>query len=333
MKENFLLILIIGLLINSCKQKEINFKLNGKTNDIPNNTLLYLIDFENRLLIDTARVENNSFIFKKKLPRSPIRIMLSEKGKQNSKIFWLDNSLITFDASKTDFKNASIIGSKTEDLSIVLEKRLNIDTIKIEFIENNLTNIISTSLLLSESKKWGKEKTEELYNKLSTENQTSFYGKKIKEYININKKLNIGDKFADLKISDQNGNIRQLSKLKGKTILLDFWASWCTPCRAENPNLLKNYEKYKKFGFEIFAVSLDENRNPWLSAIKKDNTKWIQVSELKKDDKASIIYGVSAIPDNFLIDKNGIIVGRKLRGNDLNKKLSELMPVANTVYN
>ncbi|WP_445731367.1 redoxin domain-containing protein [Mariniflexile sp.] len=315
-----------------------DFTLTGKTNDIPNNALIYLVDFDNRLLIDTARVENNFFVFKKKLPRSPIRIMLSEKGEQNSKIFWLENSLIIFDASKTDFKNASIIGSETEDLSIILKKRLeateyrNIDRIEIEFIENNPSNIISVSLLLSGSKKWGKEKTKELYDKLSVKNQTSFYGKKLKEYFTLNKALQIGDEFLNLKISDESGNIRELSDLKGKTVLLEFWASWCKPCRAENPNLIKNYEKYKDFGFEIFAVSLDDSKTNWLKAIEQDNTKWLHVSELRNDDKASIIYGVSAIPDNFLIDRNGIIVGRNLRGNDLNRKLSELMPVANTVY-
>ncbi|WP_445736070.1 DUF4369 domain-containing protein [Mariniflexile sp.] len=136
MREKILALIMIGLAFNSYSQKKMDFTLTGKTNDIPNNALIYLVDFDNRLLIDTARVENNFFVFKKKLPRSPIRIMLSEKGKQNSKIFWLENSLIIFDASKTDFKNASIIGSETEDLSIILKKRLeateyrNIDRIK-----------------------------------------------------------------------------------------------------------------------------------------------------------------------------------------------------------
>jgi thiol-disulfide isomerase/thioredoxin len=124
----------------------------------------------------------------------------------------------------------------------------------------------------------------------------------------------------------QNGDSLKLSEIKGKTILLEFWSSWCSPCRKENPNLVKTYKKFKPKGFEIFAVSLDEDKNSWLKAIEKDRLNWKHVSDLKGDgNEASLIYGINGIPDNFLIAENGEIIGRDLRGEELDKKLTEVL--------
>jgi len=123
-----------------------------------------------------------------------------------------------------------------------------------------------------------------------------------------------------------DGKIYRLSDLRGKYVLLDFWASWCRPCRIENPNLVKNYKKYHDKGFEIFQVSLDRNKEAWIKAIKDDNLEsWYHVSDLKywKSEPAKL-YGVRAIPSNFLIDKNGKIIATNLRGNSLGEKLKEI---------
>ena len=127
-------------------------------------------------------------------------------------------------------------------------------------------------------------------------------------------------------MKDTNGKARKLSDFNGKVVLLEFWASNCVPCRQENPNLVKTYEKYRPKGFEIFAVSQDITKTSWLKAIEKDKLPWLQVSDLKgRDNSASLIYGINAIPDNFLIDQNGIIIARYLRGEKLNDKLDELL--------
>jgi thiol-disulfide isomerase/thioredoxin len=108
-------------------------------------------------------------------------------------------------------------------------------------------------------------------------------------------------------------------------VLVDFWASWCKPCRAENPNVVKAYEQYHEKGFNIISISLDKAAAPWKDAIAKDSMPWFHGSSLKgSEDNTALAYQVGAIPDNFLLDANGVIVARGLRGTALAEKLQEL---------
>jgi peroxiredoxin len=136
----------------------------------------------------------------------------------------------------------------------------------------------------------------------------------------------IGEPAPELMISDTTGKTVALSSLKGKIVLIDFWASWCRPCRMENPNVVKAYDKYKNEGFTIFSVSLDDNRANWTRAIKADNLKWSShVSDLKGwQSAAAKLYGVSGIPATFLLDRDGNIIGKNLRGEALEAKLMEV---------
>lgn len=169
---------------------------------------------------------------------------------------------------------------------------------------------------------------EPLYESLSDELKKTEQGRQLKSAIDGLKLTAIGAMAPDFIQNDVNGAPVRLSSFKGKYVLLDFWASWCGPCRQENPNVVRTYNKYKDKNFTILGVSLDrENgKSAWLAAIKSDGLTWTQVSDLKYwNNLAATVYGVQSIPQNFLIDPTGKIVAKNLRGDDLDNKLSELL--------
>jgi thiol-disulfide isomerase/thioredoxin len=137
----------------------------------------------------------------------------------------------------------------------------------------------------------------------------------------------VGEEVPEIKLKDFMGKEVSLSSLKGKVVLLDFWASWCGPCRKENPNVVRAYQKYKDKGFTVFSVSLDDNRDRWIAAIQQDQLIWENhVSDLKGwNSSAAKLYGVKSIPSTFLLDKNGKIVATNLRGMELEIKLEQLL--------
>lgn len=165
-----------------------------------------------------------------------------------------------------------------------------------------------------------------LFALLNTDIQESAAGQELKEQMEVGRRSMVGAKAPGFSQPDENGTAVSLEAFRGKYVLVDFWASWCGPCRAESPNLVKAYQQYQAKGFEIFSVSLDDNRAKWLKAIQDDGYTWKQAGDLKGwQNEAARLYGVQGIPFNFLLDANGVVVARNLRGEELEKKLQEIL--------
>ena len=319
--------------------------------------------------IDSAKVENGTFVFKGSLTQPDLHA-ISLADKQEIQLF-IDNSEITIHGNIKNMAELKIEGSQVASLFKSFSDEMNTINTKMRDIYNKYVQLSmtkdsdeKTQMLKQIEGEYVEmeKKSGDLVKKYVDENTSSYvapfvalnymaprlsltelekvvesfdpkiadskYLVKMREKVSKLKKVSIGQPFIDFTLNDPEGNPVALSSVagKGKYVLLDFWASWCGPCRAENPVLVENYAKYKDKGFEIFAVSLDKEKKPWVDAIKKDGIAWIQVSDLKFwNTAARELYEFNSIPHNILLDKNGIIIAKDLRGEDLGAKLAELL--------
>ncbi|OMP30080.1 TlpA disulfide reductase family protein [Mangrovimonas sp. DI 80] len=247
----------------------------------------------------------------------------------------MERQNITSDFRKaSQAKDTAAIAKARKDLS---ELTTRMQTYPYDFLKSGEPSFFS--LLLIESLIQGRDsdlaKLTEAYNALDADIKNSEYGVvvggKIKQKEQEAAKtayLEIGKPAPEFSAPDTNGNVVALKDLRGKATIIDFWASWCGPCRRENPNVVKVYEKYHDKGLEIIGVSLDKEgqKDRWLQAIEADNLTWNHVSNLKYfQDPVAQQYNIRSIPSTYILDENGIIVAKNLRGPALEAKIAELL--------
>jgi peroxiredoxin len=199
------------------------------------------------------------------------------------------------------------------------------DSLSQQFIRQHPTSVVS-AYLAQAYYEMEPEKLEKVYGTLAPQGQQSYYGKRIRTFLDEQAKIGLGRTAPEFSMADTTGKPVALSSLRGKYVLVDFWASWCGPCRKENPNVVAAYQKYHNKGFEILGVSLDDKKRLWEKAINADNLTWYHVSDLKGwKNEAAGLYSIKAVPTSFLLDKDGKIIAKNLRGEALHKKLAELL--------
>jgi peroxiredoxin len=204
-----------------------------------------------------------------------------------------------------------------------------------EFIKSHPNALISALVLdrAVATKSVEVDEAEEIYNAMTPEIKNSEPGKKIQEGIErlkqseeAGKKTAIGSKAPEFSGPNPEGKELALSEVMGKVTLIDFWAAWCRPCRAENPNVVAVYNKYHDKGLNIVGVSLDKTKEAWVKAIEDDGLTWNHISNIAYfNDQIAALYNVDAIPAAFLLDENGVIVAKNLRGPALENALEQLL--------
>ncbi|TCC99623.1 TlpA disulfide reductase family protein [Pedobacter hiemivivus] len=207
-------------------------------------------------------------------------------------------------------------------------RAIRVDMTKVEdgFIYQHPDSYVSLDLVESKSGVIDPKRFEPFFKALSPRIQNSVKGKDLAARLKTAKKIDIGQPAMDFVQNNTKGVPVSLSSLKGKYVLIDFWASWCGPCRQENPNVLKVYQKFKDKNFEIIAVSLDNKKEAWLKAIAADGLPWIHVSDLKGWKNAvAADYDVKAVPQNFLVGPDGKILAKNLIGKELEEELGRLI--------
>ncbi|MFX1707855.1 AhpC/TSA family protein [Chitinophaga sp. CC14] len=196
-----------------------------------------------------------------------------------------------------------------------------------QFITSHPKSIASIWLMMNELRsRLEPEEFRQLFESLDKSVQESQYGQSVTAYVKSLKANVLNVAADDFSQEDTKGKPVKLSSFRGKYVLVDFWASWCGPCRQENPNVVKAYNRFKDKNFTILGVSLDDNRDRWLRAIDQDGLAWTQVSDLRGwGNEVAVQYGVQSIPTNFLVDPTGKIIARNLRGEELEAKLEQLL--------
>lgn len=341
-----------------------NYAIKGKLNNASEGRVLLFELGETQLVArDTAAIASDgTFNFEGKVAEPTLYRLALENQQQNGLMLVLENAKINFEADATDINGtAKVEGSeetkifrelenlvnsvqkerqqleadyaaamqegKEEEAEAIKEKYLSSGKAIKEFLRKHPNSIVAafgTASLVDPVQDFAF--ADSMYNVFAENIPNSKYTTLLNERLKSHRSTAIGALAPDFSLPTPDGGSIALSSLRGKYVLIDFWASWCGPCRQENPKVVRMYNEYKDKGFEIFGVSLDQSKDKWLKAIADDKLTWPHVSDLKGwQSAAAELYGVNSIPQTILVDKEGKIIAKGLRGADLEQKIATLL--------
>ncbi|MDR0768463.1 MAG: AhpC/TSA family protein [Dysgonamonadaceae bacterium] len=324
--KKFLLLLVVGALAASCSEKN-NLIVTGTVKGVPSGKI-YLQKFVNKMffVIDSTDIKDSTFKFAVNVELPEIYGLTLDTAKGSFFVFF-DASPATVDLDTAQhYRNTKVTGSASHELYQEYQK---LRGVKIdEFIRQHPASLVSAYVFYRFfSYRLTPDEIRANISLLDSSLWNTQYVKTLQELAETLEIVDVGKPAPDFALNTPDGNTVKFSdKLGNGYVLLDFWAAWCGPCRRENPNVVRVFNKYKDKDFDVFGVSLDHNKEAWVKAIEKDSLAWTHVSDLKYwESVPAKIYGVRAIPSNFLIDKNGIIVAKNLRGENLDELLNEYL--------
>jgi peroxiredoxin len=359
---NFLLVILVLVSCTSMPHYTVKGKIAGSDSIM---FYLQKRDDGKTVTIDSAISRKGVFTMKGGVVGFPQMIQLVAGKTRKRTAFYLENSEITITGNLDSLFSAKITGSKTQDqyntfiesnkpLSDVYSKlyedykvarkannavqitviereadsiQKEMMKLQLKFVRDNPASYITPNILASISSDLEPQELESVINALDTSIAVLPQIMILKDRVLAMKAVSAGQKAPDFTMNDpEDKPVTLSSKIGPRLLLIDFWASWCGPCRQENPNVVKVYNEFHKKGFDIFGVSLDQKKEDWVKAISDDKLAWTHVSDLKYwGNDAARLYAVNQIPSNFLLDDKGIIIGTNLRGDDLYKKVKDIL--------